>query len=137
MGVSSISQVGDYYVQNARALDDYYADLARGELPIHRGYKTSSEDRLRRHVIMSLICNLSLDLNSCQLPDGTSFWQHFGQETAALEQMQADGLVALGDDRISITEQGRPFLRNVCMVFDQYLNPTEPAANTPRYSAVI
>ncbi len=137
MGVSSISQVGDCYVQNARNLEDYYADLARGELPIHRGYLTSSEDRLRRHVIMSLICNLSLDLASCQLPNGTSFWQHFGQESLALEEMQADGLVALDENRISITEQGRPFLRNVCMVFDQYLNPPEAAANTPRYSAVI
>jgi oxygen-independent coproporphyrinogen-3 oxidase len=51
--------------------------------------------------------------------------------------MQTDGLVALEENRISITEQGRPFLRNVCMVFDQYLNPPEAAANTPRYSAVI
>ncbi|MDJ0876970.1 MAG: oxygen-independent coproporphyrinogen III oxidase [Halieaceae bacterium] len=137
MGVSSISQVGDYYVQNARGLDDYYSDVDAGKLPIHRGYRTSSEDRLRRHVIMSLICNLSLDLDSCELPGDASFWQHFEQEIAALEDMQADGLLALENDRISITEQGRPFLRNVCMVFDQYLNPPESAANSPRYSAVI
>ncbi len=137
MGVSSISQVGDYYVQNARDLKDYCSDLARGELPIHRGYRTSSEDRLRRHVIMSLICNLSLDLKSCQLPWGRSFWQHFEAEAGALRAMQADGLVTLAEDRISITERGRPFLRNVCMVFDQYLNPTEAGASTPRYSAVI
>ncbi len=137
MGVSSISQVGDYYVQNARELDAYYDEIARGRLPIHRGYCTSSEDRLRRHVIMSLICNLSLDLDSCEVPGGTSFWQHFGEEAETLREMEADGLLSLEEGAIRVTEQGRPFLRNVCMVFDQYLNPPDAAANAPRYSAVI
>jgi oxygen-independent coproporphyrinogen-3 oxidase len=137
LGVSSISQIGDYYVQNARQIEHYYDSLCRGELPVHRGYRTSGEDRLRRHVIMELICNLHLDLNECEIPGGESFWEHFQREAATLRQMAGDGLLELDDGAIRVTERGRPFLRNVCMVFDQYLGDREEAANAPRYSAVV
>ncbi len=137
LGVSSISQVGDYYVQNARQLEHYYESLSRGELPVHRGYHTSEEDRLRRHVIMELICNMHLDLDECEIPGGRSFAQHFSQEEASLREMAEDGLLEMETDFIRVTEQGRPFLRNICMVFDQYLSRSGDAANAPRYSAVI
>ena len=137
MGVSSISQVGEYYVQNARQLEDYYQDLDRGQLPIHRGYRTSAEDRLRRQVIMELICNLHLETDQCEIPGQADFWQHFAREVESLQDMARDGLLEIDDGAIRITEKGRPFLRNICMVFDQYLAASADAANAPRYSAVI
>ena len=137
MGVSSIGQVGEFYVQNARQLDHYYESLSRGQLPIHRGYRTSAEDRLRRTVIMELICNMHLDLDDCDIPGGTSFWQHFADEAEPLQRMADDGLLEIGKGSIRVTERGRPFLRNICMVFDQYLGSRGDAANAPRYSAVI
>jgi oxygen-independent coproporphyrinogen-3 oxidase len=137
MGVSSISQVGDFYVQNARQLEHYYESLDRGELPIHRGYQTSAEDRLRRQVIMALICNLHLEIDQCEIPGDGDFWQHFAREAEALREMERDGLLELDKGVIRISEKGRPFLRNICMVFDQYLSTRADAANAPRYSAVI
>ena len=137
MGVSSISQVGNYYVQNARTLDDYYASLARNELPIHRGYRLSEEDKLRRRVIMELICNLHLDTEHCGLPEGATFWSHFRPETEALRDMARDGLLEIDAGTIRVTERGRPYLRNICMIFDQYLASPGEAANAPNYSAVL
>ncbi|MEE4659107.1 MAG: oxygen-independent coproporphyrinogen III oxidase [Halieaceae bacterium] len=137
MGVSSISQVGDYYVQNARELDHYYRDIQAGKLPVHRGYHTSAEDRLRRQVIMALICNLQLDTRQLPVPEDATFRSHFSEEHTALEDMARDGLLELDAGEIRVTELGRPFLRNICMVFDQYLVPRSDAADTPRYSAVV
>ncbi|MEP5766590.1 MAG: oxygen-independent coproporphyrinogen III oxidase [Halieaceae bacterium] len=137
LGVSSISQVGDYYVQNARTLDDYYALLAQGQLPVQRGYQISTEDKLRRHVIMALICNLQLDTSECKIPDEGDFWQHFASETVQLRQLQSDGLLEIDAGMLRVTERGRPFLRNICMVFDQHLAPSPGAANAPRYSATV
>ena len=137
MGVSSISQVGDFYVQNARQLDHYYESLARGEIPIHRGYRVTGEDRLRRRVIMELICDLHLDTSECAADDGTSFWEHFSAEAPKLRDMASDGLLEIEAGSIRVTERGRPYLRNICMVFDQYLSAPGEAANAPRYSAVL
>jgi oxygen-independent coproporphyrinogen-3 oxidase len=137
LGVSSISQIGDCYVQSTRQLDDYYRSLEKGELPIRRGYRLTREDKLRRHIIMELICNLHLDIAACELPEGDTFWQHFAAESGQLQEMARDGLLELTDGAMRVTERGRPFLRNVCMVFDQYLTPQTDAANAPSYSAVL
>jgi len=137
LGVSSISQVGNYYVQNVRDLASYYENLNSGQLPLNRGYQLSTEDKLRRAVIMALICNLYLDTTDCASNWGIDFWRHFAAERIALRDMEADGLVVMDSESIRITEKGRPFLRNICMLFDQYLAPAPVAANAPRYSATL
>jgi oxygen-independent coproporphyrinogen-3 oxidase len=44
--------------------------------------------------------------------------------------MESDALIEIDEDQIRVTEAGRPFLRNLCMVFDAYLidagGPTSP-----------
>jgi oxygen-independent coproporphyrinogen-3 oxidase len=86
---------------------------------------------------MELICNLHLDVDSCALPAGETFWQHFHAESESLRDMARDGLLEIESGVIRVTERGRPYLRNICMVFDQYLNSPGEAANAPRYSAVL
>lgn len=121
LGVSSISQIGDFYLQNARDLDSYYALLDEGRLPVTRGYMINSEDRLRRRVIMALICDLSLDLRECERDFGVAFREHFSDALAELAPAFEDDLIRLEGDRLQVTAAGRPFLRNLCMPFDQYL----------------
>ncbi len=137
LGVSAISQMGDYYVQNERGLNEYYARLDRDELPIARGYHMNSEDKLRRHVIMELICNMYLDTADTELLFDIDFDSHFAEELAQLAGMSADGLLDVSRDSLRVTEAGRPFLRNICMTFDQYLTASPAAANAPRYSATV
>jgi oxygen-independent coproporphyrinogen-3 oxidase len=137
LGVSAISQIGDYYLQNARDLDTYYAMLDDNLLPVCRGYKSNDEDKLRRHVIMELICNLYLDTADCNLIYDIDFKSHFAAEIVQLQHMADDGLLTINSDSLRITERGRPFLRNICMVFDQYLSNSPTAANAPRYSATV
>jgi oxygen-independent coproporphyrinogen-3 oxidase len=137
LGVSAISQIGDYYVQNAKDLDGYYALLDEPRLPVVRGYKSNEEDKLRRHIIMELICNLYLDTADCNLIYNVDFKTHFSTELTQLQGMAADGLLTINADSLRITERGRPFLRNICMIFDQYLSNASVAANAPRYSATV
>jgi oxygen-independent coproporphyrinogen-3 oxidase len=122
LGVSAISQFGDYYLQNARNLDEYYALVDRGACPATRGCKVTAEDKLRRHVIMSLICDLELDIADCERRFGIRFASHFGPELEALGEMERDGLLALDTGAIRVARRGRAFLRNICMPFDTYLH---------------
>lgn len=127
LGVSAISQVGNAYLQNARQLDEYYELLEQGKSPVTRGCELSADDKLRRYIIMELICNLQLDIQQCNERFGIDFATLFSTQIDQLRIMQEDGLLQIDDRKISITEPGRPFLRVVCMRFDAYLEqPGDP-----------
>lgn len=121
LGVSAISQIGNFYLQNASQLDRYYGLVDDGELPLQRGYEMNAEDRLRRHVIMSLICDLHLSKTETTARFGIDFDSHFAAALDALAPLEADGLVALDVAEIRVESAGRPFLRNICMPFDGHL----------------
>ncbi len=92
MGVSAISQIGDFYLQNERELEGYYARLDQGQHPASRGFRVSHEDKLRRYIIMSLICELRLDIPECSRRFGIDFSGTFHQELLELRTMEGDGL---------------------------------------------
>jgi oxygen-independent coproporphyrinogen-3 oxidase len=137
LGVSAISQLGDFYVQNERNLDTYYTLIDQGRLPASRGCKVTDEDKLRRFIIMSLICELKLDIAECARRFDIDFGTKFDAQIHALRAMEADGLLQLSADEIQITERGRPFLRNVCMLFDAYLDSDPGPTHSSIYSATI
>jgi oxygen-independent coproporphyrinogen-3 oxidase len=137
LGVSAISQLGDFYLQNARELADYYALLDNGEHPATRGFRVSHEDKLRRHIIMNLICELRLDIGECNRRFGIDFAGKFDSELQALRAMEADGLLQAGPLEITVNERGRPFLRNICMLFDAYLAAPAPAQPPQRFSSIL
>ncbi|MEW6612459.1 MAG: oxygen-independent coproporphyrinogen III oxidase [Pseudomonadota bacterium] len=133
MGVTAISQVGDSYSQNVHGLDEYYARLAAGQLPVAHGIELSRDDRLRRNVITRLICDFSLDFAAIERQYGIVFANYFTAELQRLRDMAADGLLRLEDGRIDVLPRGRLLIRNICMVFDVYLRRGEPV----RFSKVI
>jgi oxygen-independent coproporphyrinogen-3 oxidase len=133
-GVSAISAVGASYSQNSKTLEAYYERLDRGELPIERGILLDQDDLLRRGVIQDLMCDFELDIAALEQQHGISFAQYFAPELDKLGRLAADGLVTLDAERVRVTPKGRLLIRNVCMVFDRYLNPQ---AEPLRYSKTI
>ena len=125
MGVSSISGLEDVYAQNWRDLPRYYDAVTRGSLPTMRGIRVREEDKLRRSVINRILCHAALVKSEIEDDFGIDFDDHFASELARLVEMEKDGLVSLEDARIKVTQLGRIFVRNVAMVFDEYLNRSE------------
>ena len=132
MGATSISLMDNTYAQNLKELPDYYARIDAGELAIFRGVTLTRDDQIRRDVIMKLMSNFELDFAALGRQWGIDFNSYFSDALAALEEMAADGLLTLSDDRLEVQPRGRLLIRNIAMVFDAYLNRT-PA----RYSRVI
>jgi len=124
LGVSAISQVKDVYSQNAKTLEDYYQALDDARLPVERGIRLTAEDRIRRDVIVNLMCRFEVDAVEFEAEHGFSFAEHFAPELAPLSAFIKDGLVSWDNAGIRVTPAGRFFIRNVCMVFDSYLSPT-------------
>lgn len=119
-GASAIGSLPQGYVQNAAPLKAYRIAVAEGALPTARGIALDAEDRLRRSVIDSLMCALSVDLDAVCRAHGVAA-DRFALEMERLKPLAADGLITLDGARIGVTEEGRPFVRLAAAVFDAYL----------------
>jgi oxygen-independent coproporphyrinogen III oxidase len=128
LGVSAISSVNGTYSQNEKTLEEYYARLDSGRLPIARGYELDADDLLRRLIIQRLMCNFELSISALELAYPIRFKNYFAAELERLREFERDGLVSLEDDWISVTVRGRLLIRNICMVFDRHLARDRMAA---------
>ncbi|GAB3473078.1 oxygen-independent coproporphyrinogen III oxidase [Massilia terrae] len=133
-GVSAISAVGATYSQNVKTLDAYYDALDRNELPVSRGIRLSMDDALRRSLIQKLMCQFEVSIPALEQAFPIVFSKYFASELEQLREMEADGLVTISPEWISVSMKGRLLIRNVAMVFDRYL---AARAAGPRHSQTI
>ena len=136
MGVSSISSLDDVYAQNCRDLAGYYKSIEAGRLPVMRGLQVTTEDKLRRSIINRILCHAVLFKSEIEQDFGITFDDHFAEEIVNLQLLEHDGLLHMTDTRIEVTALGRIFIRNVAMVFDEYLN-RERSAPTQVFSRTL
>ena len=131
-GVSAIGMVGNTYAQNVKDLESYYAAIEAGKLPLERGLTLNQDDIIRRDLITQLICQFSLDFDSFDARWGIDSRKIFKAELERLLPMQEDRLLTLDEQGIRVTDAGRLLIRNICMVFDIYLEQAQT-----RFSRVI
>jgi oxygen-independent coproporphyrinogen III oxidase len=132
-GVSAISQTDDMYWQNEKDLGRYYSALDEGRLPLASGYVLTEDDRIRRHVITRLMCDLRLHFDTLSSELAIDFRSYFRREIDSLQDLEAEGLLFSTDESIEITDPGRLLIRNVAMRFDAHLRQ----GATPVYSRTI
>jgi oxygen-independent coproporphyrinogen-3 oxidase len=134
LGVSAISMVGPIYAQNFKTLEEYYACLDSGSLPVLRGIESSPDDLVRRAVIQALACHFEVSKEAISIAHLIDFEDYFAAELEQLKEMERESLVSVDDEWISVTPQGRLLVRAVCMVFDRYLRAGRARA---LYSRVV
>lgn len=119
VGASSVSIVPQGIVQNHPSVAAYQKAMAKEGLPIARGVERNEDDLLRWTVIERLMCDLHIDLKqvTSQYNKPDNF---FDDALAKLKLFEDDGLVQVTDYEITVTEEGRCFLRNIAVVFDTY-----------------
>lgn len=119
LGVSSISETPWSFHQNEKVLAQYERSLQEGKIPTVRGHILSEQDRERREQILSLMTLSSVRLKGeAQRKEAQEF----------LSEMIADGIVQLQGDDLVLQSEGRPFLRNACLFFDEHLKQKQPQA---------
>lgn len=127
LGVSSISDAWNAFAQNEKVVEEYEVKIDRGILPLVNGHLLSSEDLLIRKKILELMCESKTHLGDAGL--NTAF---IADAYKKLESLEADGLVIVEDEDITVTEKGRSFIRNISAALDAKLwrNEKQAAANT-------
>lgn len=124
-GVSSISQIGDFYLQNQVAMDAYEQAIQHGHLPSMKLLQVNEEDKLRRAVITGLLCHLNVKFAQLDREFNVNSREILADSLDALAPMVEDRLVEVNDEGVFITEKGRLLVRNACMAFDTYLQQHE------------
>jgi oxygen-independent coproporphyrinogen-3 oxidase len=136
LGVSSISNVGKVFAQNAVRLDDYYQALDNNQLPVQRGLVSCAEDDLRRDIIQAISCYRYLDIADLERKHKICFAGHFRPLLPELGKLVRDHLIHYDEGkRIVVTHEGSLLLRTICMVFDDYL--LREVSTQPVFSRVI
>jgi len=120
-GMSSISMSETSYRQNVKELDGWKTRISEGSLPAHKGYILTEEDKLRRELIMSIMCSGNIRYSCFNDKYAIDFRKHFEAALSALSEPAKDGLIEWTDDGFRVTAKGRLLLRNIAMPFDQYL----------------
>lgn len=121
-GMSGISNVGNWYWQNSKDIQTYYEELDNGDMPVQKVLNLGPDDRLRKEVIMQLMCQPVLEFAPLEERWGISFNDYFAAELEKLQGLEEDGLVQITEKGIYITNTGRLFLRNIAICFDRYLS---------------
>ena len=119
-GMSSISQGYGAYWQNEKELPNYYAAIDAGQLPYSKGYVLTEDDKIRRQVIMRLMCDMGFDFAGMSDLLGLDFKQYFATELNSLGDLEADGLLRLDPQHLIVTGLGRLLIRNIAVRFDAY-----------------
>ena len=133
-GISAIGKVGPTYSQNARDLPAYYDTLDQGKLPIIRGLELTADDLLRRAIIVALMCQFCVSIESVEAAHLVKFEEYFAYELEELKEFEELGLIEREPGWIAVTPKGRFFVRAISAVFDKYLRADK---NRVAYSRII
>ncbi|WP_235914151.1 oxygen-independent coproporphyrinogen III oxidase [Curvivirga aplysinae] len=120
MGVSSIGVSDAGYIQNFPDMRSYVRAIDANKLPVAKGVATTSNDRMRRTAIQHVMCRYEVKLDDIahQYGAADNLAQTIGPRLAEFE---ADGLISREGKTIKVTEEGKPFVRAVAALFDEYL----------------
>ncbi len=104
LGCSSISSSSLSFVQNDKDIENYNIPIQQGRLPIFKGHKQTLEDIETEKTIQEIMC-----LGETHIPEN---------KKVILSDFLADHLIEIQGQRLLVTEEGRPFLRNIAYAFD-------------------
>ncbi len=117
LGVSSISDSWSAFGQNFKTIRQYEKALDDGDFPIMRGHLLNEEDQIIRKHILNLMCRMKTEWDPTDTKN-----EYLNQGVSQLAEMEKDQLVNLTQEgTLEINEEGRPFVRNVCMAIDARL----------------
>lgn len=128
LGVSSISDAGTAFAQNIKTVEPYLEAVNAGKWPLQKGHVLNGHDALFRKHILDIMCHLTTNWTDSELED-----EKFVQALQRLKPLEKDHLLKIQNNTLTVTEIGRPFLRNICVCFDEYyqnLNKTENMFST-------
>lgn len=133
-GVTAISQLDDAYAQNGRDIGEYIAAINDGRLYTQRGYRLTSQEKLVREVVESLMCNYVLYWDDVARRLGVEpdeLREACGYQEDVFAEMEYDGLISFDAKHIEVNSCGRSFVRCVAAALDPLMVHTDKKFSKP------
>ncbi len=127
IGASAIGEIGNGYFQNIRETKPYQDAIEKTGLATLRGCQATEEDLKRKWVIQRLMCKFQLSYIEYEAKFGDNFSSHFSWELERLAPFFEQGILESSPHEIRVSDLGRLFIRNVAMLFDEYLRKPQAA----------
>lgn len=121
LGASSISDSWYAFAQNEKGIEQYQMRVDEGIIPVVKGHILSEEDALIRRHILNLMCRFETSWTNDE-----GHFPELPDVLIELREMESDGLIEIDSNEIRVRENGRPFIRNICMAFDLRLKRKKP-----------
>jgi oxygen-independent coproporphyrinogen-3 oxidase len=121
IGLTSIGEGVDYYVQNHKDMKLYEKALDEGKLPAFRGIQLTPDDIIRQDVIMQLMSNFKLDIPKIEQTHNITFNNYFPNAINNLQEFIKEDLVTFDGKLLQASSTGGMLIRNIAMAFDAYL----------------
>lgn len=121
LGVSSIGDSWYAFGQNEKEIEAYYEAINQNQLPIFKGHILNDEDLIIRKHILNIMCTFETSWK-----DAMGYFDTLPQVIDDLAEMQADGLLQITAGKLTVTDAGKAFVRNICMAFDLQLKRKTP-----------
>jgi oxygen-independent coproporphyrinogen-3 oxidase len=121
LGASAIGELPTSFFQNIREPAAYQQLVDENSWAVMRGCLLTDEDLIRKKIIQSIFCRFRVSYEDFDKEFGISFKEKFAEEIKSLKGFIEEGILEEGKSGFSVTPLGRLFVRNVAMVFDEYL----------------
>lgn len=121
LGASSISDSWYAFAQNEKTVADYLTAVDQGKLPVFKGHVLTHEDLVVRTHILNLMCRFETNWKQPEL-----FLPQIPSILQGLKPLKSDGLLDMYFNKLAVSEQGKAFVRNICMAFDLRLQRQQP-----------
>lgn len=129
LGVSSISDSGDMYVQNAKEVEEYQEQV-RQNIPITKGHILSEDEKQMRKHILNLLCYFETSWEKDE-----DIILKMMENNPSWNEVLNDQLAEVHENKILVTEVGRLLIRNICYALDK---PSQKAhSEKPLFSKAI
>ena len=121
LGASSISDSWFGFAQNVKNIEDYYQLLEWDKLPVFKGHMLTEEDLVIRKHILNLMCQFETSWEN-----EANFFEELPAVILDLKEMIQDNLLKIENKKMKVTDEGKAFVRNICMAFDLRLKRKKP-----------
>ncbi len=107
LGASAISETPFAYAQNDPTIENYLEKMEENQFATIKGHHLTKEDIFWKAHILNLMCQ------------NETIWDFQEPEVEQrLEEMEAEGLLKMENQKIQILPEGHAFMRNICLMLD-------------------
>jgi len=129
-GWSGISELSNCYAQHAKDMEEYEELVDQYGVATIKGYRMNEEDRIRKQLIMDILCQNEVNIEKLETQTGKSLDLLYEIADQKMPALQDAGFVKPSTTGWQLTTEGQIFARVVAASFDAFYSTDHIFSNS-------